>query len=248
MPSSPTLPAPPRDLLDRASLFLDFDGTLVALADRPEAVVVPDALHDLLARLGERLDGRLAIVSGRDVATLRERFGLAHAPMAGSHGSEISLTPGTIERPDPPESLALVGAAFDELAAAHDGLLVERKPLGMCLHYRRAPDQEDACRRLAADLAQAHGLHLQEGKMMAELRSGSDHKGSAIRALMALEPFSRGTPVFLGDDVTDEDGFEAVAQLGGHGILVGPARATAATYRLDGVDAVHRWLATGAGA
>lgn len=243
MPGSPHLPAPPRDLLLGASLFLDFDGTLVALADRPDAVEVPGSLHGLLSRLGERLDGRLAIVSGRDVATLRTRFGLSSVPIAGSHGSEYSLKPGTIERAEAPESLADVAAAFEDLAATDDGLLVERKPLGVCLHYRRAPEQEKACHALADRLAERHGLHFQRGKMMAELRSGDEHKGSAIRQLMSLAPFRDGAPVFLGDDVTDEDGFRAVAALGGHGIAVGPPRATAAAHRLDDVAAVHHWLA-----
>lgn len=242
MPGFPPLPAPPRDLLICASLFLDFDGTLVPLADRPEAVEVPDMLHPLLARLGKALDGRLAIVSGRDVATLRERFGLSSMPVAGSHGSEISLEPGWIDRPQAPDSLMAAGEAFDAFAAQDAGLLVERKPLGVCLHYRRAPARETACRALAADLADRHGLHLQDGKMMAELRSGNEHKGNAIRTLMARTPFDTGTPVFLGDDVTDEDGFAAVASLGGHGILVGPARETAAQYRLDDVAEVHHWL------
>ena len=248
MTGSLSLLAPPPALPATAALFLDFDGTLVALADRPEAVTVPDSLHGLLARLGQRLNGRLAVVSGRDVDTLRRRFGLASVAMAGSHGSEISVDPGRIERPEAPDSLAEVGAAFDALAARHDGLLVERKPLGVCLHYRRAPDMEDACKRLARELSERHGLHCQDGKMMAELRAGDDHKGSAIRQLMELEPFAGGTPLFLGDDVTDEDGFEAVAGLGGHGILVGPPRRTAAAYRLDDVAAVHRWLEAGAAA
>jgi trehalose 6-phosphate phosphatase len=246
VPSSSALPAPPRDLLVGASLFLDFDGTLVTLADRPEAVEVAGTLHGLLDRLTEQLDGRLAIVSGRDVDTLRGQFGLIHAPIAGSHGSEISLQPGTIDRPDAPDALISAGAALDNFASRDDGLLVERKPLGVCLHYRRAPAREAECKAFAAALAQDHGLYLQDGKMMAELRAGQDDKGSAIRGLMDRPPFDRGTPVFLGDDVTDEDGFEAVAALGGHGILVGPQRETAAIYRLEDVAAVHHWLEQGA--
>ncbi len=245
MNGSPPLPAPPRDLLVGASLFLDFDGTLVTLADRPEAVEVPATLHPLLARLGEALNGRLAIVSGRDVDTLRGRFCLEAVPIAGSHGSEISLRPGAIDRPEAPKSLAIAGRAFDDLAATEDGLLVERKPLGVCLHYRRAPEREADCRRLAGELAQLHGLHLQDGKMMAELRAGDDHKGSAIAKLMERDPFSAGTPVFLGDDVTDEDGFKAVRDMGGHAILIGEPRETTAQYLLADVAAVHQWLEEG---
>ena len=119
--------------------------------------------------------------------------------------------------------------------------MIEDKSLGTALHYRQSPDHEDAARALAQGVAATLGLVVQHGKMMVELRVPGD-KGSAITALMAEPPFAGTTPIFLGDDLTDEDGFVAVAALGGTGILVGPPRDTAATARLDGVADVRRWL------
>ena len=79
-------------------------------------------------------------------------------------------------------------------------------------------------------------------KMVAELRPTGLHKGTGIRRLRTRPPFAGRRPVFVGDDVTDEDGFEAVTASGGHGVLVGPDRQTGARYRLPSVPAVHAWL------
>lgn len=235
------LAAPP-PLPDYASLFLDFDGTLAELADTPDAVVVAPGLHDLLSALAERLAGKLAIVSGRDVATLRDLLGFDGFVLSGSHGLEIASPGRPPEHAEPSPALPEIAAALDALAAAHEGLLVERKPLGIGLHYRRRPELETVCRETAAKLAEQHGLKVQHGKMIAEIRPGSADKGSAIRTLMERVPFAGGVPVFLGDDVTDEDGFEAVSALGGHGVLIGEERETAAGFRLSDVAAVHGWL------
>jgi trehalose 6-phosphate phosphatase len=233
---------PPADLLRGASLFLDFDGTLVEIAERPDGVAVGDRLQRLLEALGAKLDGRLALVSGRPSGQLRALVGLTEFVIAGSHGMEFCHGDGTVESARRPEALAEVQAEFARLAQACEGLLIEDKPLGFALHYRLRPDAAERCNTAAAELARRHGLHLQTGKMMIEVRAAGGDKGSAIRRLMEL-PAMRGTrPVFIGDDDTDEPGFEAAAALGGAGILVGPVRETAARYRLAGPGAVLDWL------
>ena len=236
------LPVPPSGLLQGASLFLDFDGTLVPLVDEPEAVTVDPELRALLHRLKNVLDGRLAIVSGRSIKALRELFGLEDFFLAGSHGLELAR-PG--EAPRAPARLAAVDyaeAALNAFAADKPGLLIERKTLSVGLHFRRAPLLADACRNLAERLAQETGLFLQTGKMLYELRPGGADKGTAIRQLMLEAPLSPGVPLFLGDDVTDENGFAASLELGGSGILVGPARPTLARWRLEHVGAVRHYL------
>jgi trehalose 6-phosphate phosphatase len=95
---------------------------------------------------------------------------------------------------------------------------------------------------LALSLAAAHGLELQEGKMMVELRVGDGNKGSAIKQLMRQSPMSGTCPIFIGDDLTDEQGFEVCRELGGAGILVGQRRVTAASYWLPDPGAVRAWL------
>ncbi len=232
-PSSP----PPTDLLAGASLFLDFDGTLVEIAERPDAVRVDARLAELMRAVLAALDGRVAVISGRPAAQVRALFS-AELVVVGSHGMEFAA-----DGPPPrPAALADVGAAMQDLARRHDGVMVEDKPVGVALHFRQCPAAEGECVELASALAARHGLALQPGKMMIEVRAAGGDKGTAIRALMR-EPAMGGTrPVFMGDDHTDEPGFAAAAELGGAGILVGEDRASAARYRLEGVEAALAWL------
>lgn len=239
----PMLAPPPERLLQDASLFLDFDGTLVELAERPDSVVPSPRLHSLLARLRDALHGRLAIVSGRSVATLRAQFGLDAFLLAGSHGLEQARPGQPPSAPARPSSLPRVARALEHFAATRPGLLVEEKTLGVGLHFRQAPQYEAECLAICAALASETGLFLQQGKMLFELRPGQGGKGQAVTRFLSETELGARRPVFIGDDVTDEDGFAAVAQHGGAGILVGPQRATAAHYRLEGVAEVHRWLA-----
>ena len=239
-----TLAPPPPGLLDGASLFLDFDGTLVALAPRPDAVVVAPELRTLLHRVGAALGGRVAIVSGRSVEQVDAFLGDAIADWAvvGSHGAEIRERGGAVTRPDRPHALDAAERAFRDRFGDTDGVVIEVKSLGVAIHYRLAPAVEDEARALVERFAGEEGLAVQHGKMMAELRMPGHDKGTAIRSLATRAPFAETRPVFAGDDLTDEAGFAAVAELGGAGVLVGPDRETAARYRLDDVAAVLRWL------
>ncbi|WP_294330131.1 trehalose-phosphatase [uncultured Sphingomonas sp.] len=238
---------PPADLLDTASLFLDFDGTLVELADRPDGVVVNDALIDLIRALEERLAGRLALVSGRPAEDLAAFFGDRAPCVVGSHGMEYRWSDGRRARAERPDGLMEALAEMRAFAEARPGVVLEDKPLGAAVHYRMNPAQEADAVAMAERLAATHGLYLQHGKMMVEVRSAGGDKGSAIRTLMADPRFASGRPVFLGDDVTDEPGFSAVAALGGAGVLVGPPRPTDARYRVDDVESVLAWLGAAIG-
>lgn len=235
------LPLPPVDLLQDASLLLDFDGTLVELAETPDAVVVSDRLRALLARAAEVLGGRVAIISGRSIAQIEGFLGRGLA-VSGSHGLEVRWSDGRKRVPFRPPALDAALVRLRDWSAARPGTLVEDKPFGAALHWRLAPTAEAEAQALAMALAQETGLELQHGKMMAELRVGGGDKGIAVRLLMADIPMARTRPVFLGDDVTDEPAMAAAAGLGGAGVLVGAQRATAARYRLDGVPAVLDWL------
>ncbi len=236
------LPPPPRDLLAGAALFLDFDGTLVELAEAPDAIRLPDGLPDLLARLCAALGGRLAIVTGRASDDLRRHLDCAGLFVAGSHGAELRRADGTATELFGSGLSASLFEAADAFAAAHPGTLVERKPAGLALHFRQAPGAEPAVVALAERLAAASGLAVQHGKCVVELRPAGIDKGLALRRLMAEPPFAGARPVFVGDDLTDEHGFEAAAALGGGGVLVGAPRATAALWRLADVSAVAAWL------
>ena len=233
---------PPLSRLGPAALFLDFDGTLVDLAETPGAIAVSRDLKPLLDRLVERLEGRLAIVSGRAVDDLQGHLGFSAAVLSGSHGAELLYADGRRVPVSVPPGLAGAREEVRRFAAASPGLLVEDKPAGVALHYRLAPERERAVGDFVEALAGRTGLALQRGKMVAELRPHGADKGAALRQLMAEPPFAGARPVFVGDDLTDEHAFEAAAALGGEGVLVGPPRATAARWRLDDVAAVTAWL------
>ena len=242
-PGNAALPPPPAlSSISNPALFLDFDGTLVEIAARPGAIEVAPGLPALLAALGARLGGRLAIVSGRAIADLDRYVGGARVALAGSHGGELRLAgeaaPRVFAEPMPETAMAAVRA----FAAARPGVLIEDKPLGLAIHYRAIPAAERDALELAGELAARHSLATKRGKMVVELISSGVDKGRAVARLCAAAPFGGGTPVFVGDDVTDEDGFRAAAAHGGWGVLVGPERATAARVRLANVTAVHAWL------
>lgn len=244
-PAPPSaLPHPPADLLNGAALFLDFDGTLAPIADTPDDVEVGADLLTLLTQLRDRLEGRVAIVSGRSVATLRS-LGLGDFLLAGTHGLEFARPGAPIDAPPRLPAIDAVEAAFHAFADDKPGLLVERKTISVGLHFRGAPAWAAEAGELARKLAEQYGLAVQHGKMLYELRPGGADKGSALHALMQCAPMAGGVPVFIGDDVTDEEGFAAAAALGGAGILVGPPRPTLAAFSLEQVAAVRHYLAEG---
>ena len=234
--------SPPPETLDGVALFLDFDGTLVDLAETPDAIRVPPDLPNLLRRLGERLEGRLALVSGRAIRDLERHLSCRGLAVSGSHGLELRLTDGSFVPLAAPRGLDQARERVHRFAAATPDLLVEDKPFSVALHYRQAPERAEAVHAFMASLASATGLSVQSGKMVAELRPAGADKGDAVRAFMAEPPFVGARPVFVGDDLTDEDAFCAAADLGGGGVLVGPARDSAARWRLPGVAAVAEWL------
>lgn len=237
---------PPMPLVAEASaVFLDFDGTLVEIADRPDGVVVAPYLAALVTDLSARLDGRLAIVTGRSIAALEALLGPVEVAVAGSHGGEFRPGAGAAVEPLAEPLPREIVSAFEQFAAANGGLLVEPKPFSVAVHYRHHPEALDALLTCAQGLASAKGLALKHGKQVIELAMPGSDKGTAAARFMGLPGFAGATPLFLGDDVTDEDAFHVVRRLGGKGILVGPMRPTAAAARLPDVTAVHAWLKAG---
>jgi trehalose 6-phosphate phosphatase len=241
------LPSPPSDLVTGAALFLDFDGTLVELAESPAAIMVGPGVPSLLSRLDAALSGRLAVVSGRALADLESHLDCTGLAVSGSHGLELRLRDGARIPLAAPGRLAEAGEAIESFAAERPGLLVEAKPFGTAVHYRAAPELGGEVESFLSGLAARLGLAVQHGKMVVELRPHGADKGDALRAFMAEPPFTGARPLFVGDDLTDEAAFAAAAALGGGGILVGPPRPTAARWRLAGVPETIAWLGEAAG-
>lgn len=244
LPISPSLRlGPPPPLARGDSLFLDLDGTLAPLCARPDEVAITPAMRAALAAAVKALSHRIAIVSGRaldDIARLVDVPGLC---LAGIHGLERQQADGARQRPAASPALDRARADLAALALSEPRLLVEDKGLGIAIHFRLAPDLAATAEQAARSIAGRHGLLLQPGKMVFEIRDGGADKGSALRDFMAAAPFAGARPIFVGDDHTDEAGFAAAAALGGYGVLVGDPRDTAARYGLPDLAAVERWLA-----
>ena len=223
------------------ALFLDFDGTMVDIAPEPHAVHVPQSLLASLKVAHAWLGGAVAVISGRPIAQIDAFLDPLQLPAAGVHGAErrgadghlVLLSTHPLER---------VERAARLLAASHPGLLVENKRGSLALHYRQAPQLESmVLQAMQQAVDDSPGLTLLRGKMVAEAKPGGVSKGRAIEEFLREPPFAGRTPVFIGDDVTDEAGFTAVQRLGGIGIKVG-AGPTAAARRLADPSALRREL------
>lgn len=235
--SFPVLP------LAEASLFLDLDGTIAPLCVTPDAVAPDPARTQLLRRLQEQLRGRLAIVSGRTIASVDAILEGACRAVAGVHGLQRRSALGLLESENVCPRVARAAAEMALFARHCPGLLVEEKGVSAALHYRGAPKAAAAVMEFAARIAQAETLEIQPGNMVVELRLPGPDKGAAVRAFMNELPFRGTTPVYVGDDLTDEAGFAAAAALGGRGVLVAAHRQSAARAWIEDSGAVLRWLA-----
>jgi len=240
-----TSTAPPPDLPLAAALFLDIDGTLVPFAARPQDVIVANWVVPTLAAVGRALHGALAIVSGRPLGGIDALLQPLTLPAAGAHGVERRDALGRVVRFEAVPPRAVMACAA-RLVAQHARLLLECKPGGLALHFRAAPELGTVCRlALASALASESGAlarwELLDGHSVCELKQRVVSKGTAVQAFLAEPTFAQRVPVFVGDDLTDEDGIRVVQDAGGFGIRVGPG-ATQAHYRLPDVDAVARWL------
>lgn len=226
----------------RLSLFLDMDGVLAPLAATPDAVLADPRRTDVIGRLVQALDGRVAIISGRTLAEIDRITGQASLAAAGVHGLVRRRADGSHIGLEASSGIAPAAQAIEAFAADRTGLLIENKGLAVGVHYRQDPESESAVLALAEELAGRFDLSIQRGVFVVELKTPGADKGAAVSAFMAEPPFAGSVPIMIGDDLTDEDGFIAATALGGFGIRVGTVRSTAARYGLENPDAVLEWL------
>lgn len=225
------------------AFFFDLDGTLAEIKPHPDQVYIPAAVRTLLQKMSVMSEGALALISGRSMVELDKLATPFHFPLAGVHGAErrdINDKTHIVTLPAP-----LVEALHQELSAALallPGTELEAKGMAFALHYRQAPEAQASIMALAKMLTERYPeLALQPGKCVIELKPLGIHKGAAIRAFMQEAPFAGRTPVFIGDDLTDEAGFKQVNALGGLTVKVGGGD-TVAKYRLANVRMVYHWL------
>lgn len=230
----------------RDALFLDVDGTLLDIAPTPEAVCVPAYLTQLLHQVWMMLDGGLALITGRPLGDVDRLFAPHRFPGAGMHGYEL-------RRRDCIEPALEIDAnlihrlhdACRSFVGQSPGVLVEYKSCGAAIHYRLAPDAEQlVCNYATSLLPQLDGnFQMLRGKSVCEIKPRGCSKGTSVLELMKSAPFQGRRPVYIGDDVTDEDGFEVVNRLGGISIRVGLEGTSRAQQRFSSPKDVHRLLA-----
>src|SRR5262245_5140477 len=202
-------------LRDDQALFLDFDGTVVEIASEPHLVHVPAELPKLLTGLTEMLAGALAIVSGRPLDELARMVAPFSGAIAGGHGLERRRSDGNVSHCQADPQLDRFRPSIAVFATRHEGVLLEDKGSSLALHYRQAPSLGALCHTLVLEAADASNgaLVAVAGKMVIELMPRLAGKGRAIADFLADPPFRGRVPIFIGDDITDEDGFAMVNRL-----------------------------------
>jgi trehalose 6-phosphate phosphatase len=227
--------------------FFDIDGTLVEIASLPSRIIVHDELLRAIARLHVLTGGAVSLITGRAISDVDRIFDLPEISIAGQHGLELRGTGGDItSHPVAEEALQPLHDELSIAVSRHPGLVAEFKGMSIALHYRMAPSLGSYSHRLLRALGEKYApdFVIQKGKRVVELKPAGADKGEVIRRLMMTEPFAGRTPVFVGDDLTDEAGFAIVNELSGHSIKVGPGP-TCARFRLRTVTQVRQWLSEG---
>lgn len=227
---------------ERVAWFLDFDGTLVDLAETPDQVRVEAEVVDMVRELEHASRGAVALISGRRIEDIDRLFAPLRLPVAGQHGAERRGASGQLHR-FPARGIGTMHSSLRAWVERRPGLLLENKGSTLAVHYRRAPELAETLGAFMLELVAGTqgGYCLQGGKMVFEIRPSSMDKGSAVVAFMREPPFMGRTPVFVGDDISDESAFAAVLSLSGTSVKVGDGD-TIAPWRLQGVADVHAWI------
>ena len=237
-----TRPLPPVSL--DTAFFVDFDGTLVDIAPRPDQVEVEPRVLHLLSSLSEKFDQAVAVVTGRPLDVVDGFLAPLKLAVAAEHGSIRRDASGQTHADSRGvEAVEAAAAGLQSLVDANPGLILERKQVSVALHFRQRPELAEACKAAAAEaVANNDGLVILPGKMVFELKPAGIDKGVAVRAFLNEAPFRGRVPVYMGDDVTDEHAFAVVNELGGITIKIDGGD-TVAQYRTDR-EGLFAWLSS----
>jgi trehalose 6-phosphate phosphatase len=241
-----------RNLTDQKSIgvFLDYDGTLTPIVERPEDAVISDRMQDIVKRLAARCV--VAVISGRDLKDVRDRMGLEDIYYSGSHGFEIAGPRDWYEEyPEAKAFLPVLDRTEEELHCSLDrisGLQVERKRYSIAVHYRRASEKNrrELEKRMPAFKEEyAEQLRLSSGKCVYDFQPKIDwHKGKALHRILESAFKNPGNvfSIYIGDDITDEDAFREIRDSGTGIVVRDESRSTLADYALESPDEASLFL------
>jgi len=239
--------APPLSAADHRSnaIFLDIDGTLLDIAPTPLAVTVSDALRQTLEGLHRKFGGAIAFISGRPVAEMDRLFHPLRLAAVGGHGAEIRYAP---DSPTKRSQLATLDddlrAEFSRIRRIGEGVIVEDKGYSLAIHYRLAPELGGEILKSVSAICKnerCESLEVLPGKLVIEIKPGGYDKGTGLREMMSVPPFTGRKPIFIGDDVTDAAAFAVLPDFGGTGFSVSGI-VPGAEFNFDGPQDVRRWL------
>lgn len=228
-----------------SAIFLDIDGTLLDIAPTPLAVRVSDALRETLASLRANFSGAVAFVSGRPIAEMDRLFHPLRLAAVGGHGAEIRFAPDSETRRSKIATLDdELRMAFARIGRIGDGVLIEDKGYSLAIHYRQAPELGGEIMKSVTAICKnerCDSLEILPGKLVIEIKPGGYDKGTGLREMMSVQPFTGRKPIFIGDDITDSAAFAVLPDFDGTGFSVSGI-VPGASFNFDGPQDVRRWL------
>lgn len=227
------------------AVFLDIDGTLLDIAPTPLDVQVSEGLRETLAALLVKFGGAIAFVSGRPIAEMDRIFHPLRLAAVGGHGAEIRFAPDSDIRRSRIATLDdELRAAFARIGRIGEGIIVEDKGYSLAIHYRLAPQLGSEIMKGVSAICEnerCDSLEILPGKLVIEIKPGGYDKGTGLREMMSVPPFTGRRPIFVGDDVTDNAAFAVLPDFDGTGFSVG-GTVPGARFNFDGPQDVRRWL------
>ena len=229
--------------LQQIALFLDVDGTLYEIEKSPILVRPCFRLQKKLHVVRNRLEGALALISGRSLNDLDRIFNKSQIPVAGNHGAQLRDALRYKASPAYTENVKGIMCKIRRLLDKRDNLYIENKGSNLTVHFRNSTIQRKKIKNIIMKLVKYEpNLTYLEGKEVLEIKPMGHNKGTAISYFMRTKPFINRRPIFIGDDVSDEDGFETVNKKGGWSVRVGKYKRSKANYFLPNVKSVHEIL------
>ena len=229
--------------IKQIALFLDVDGTLYEIQKSPSLVRPNFSLQKKLNVVRNRLEGALGLISGRSLDDLDRIFNKNQIPVAGNHGAQLRDALRYKACPTDTENVKGIINKIRELIDEQDNLYIENKGSNLTIHFRNSTIQRKKIKNIIVKLVKSEpDLTYLEGKEVLEIKPMGHNKGTAISYFMRTKPFINRRPIFIGDDVSDEDGFETVNKKGGWSVRVGKYKRSKANYFLPNVKSVHEIL------